>query len=605
MKNPTSPLKRPILLLLTLLCAAVASLQSVHAATITVTNTNDSGTGSLRQALAAAYDGDTINFASPTGTIALTSGELVVDKSVTISQVANQFNAGAIGANQLAIDGSNFYRVFHISSGKTVAISGLTIRNGLSNGNGGGIYNDHATLTVSNCTLFGNAAGEDGLYNGNGGGIYNDHATLTVSNCTIFGNAAGNGGGIYNDGASGSATLTISNSTLIDDRTPSAVFNSGGSSGSATVTITNSTFNSFLAGASIYNDAQGGSATVTITNSTFNCFLAGESIYNGAQGGSATVTLTNSTLNDSPIGNLGTLRIGNTILNSSDTDIPTIIPGQGTVTSLGYNLSSDSGGGYLTATGDQINKDPMLGHLAYYGGPVRTHMLLTGSPAIDKGKNVNGLATDQRGLARSIDDGSIANASGGDGTDIGAFERSPSDIDPTLIVTKTADTNDGVCNSDCSLREAITAANASATEAVIYFAVTGAVTLTRLPDRLPDLNNNMKILGPGLSGVNALAVVGFGGDPERLGRIFTVNPGKTVTISGLTIAFGFARGNVTNDWLGGGIYNHQATLTVSNCFLFGNFADDFGGGIYNDGTLTISNSTVSGNSADQCRRRHL
>ena len=145
------------------------------------------------------------------------------------------------------------------------------------------------------------------------------------------------------------------------------------------------------------------------------------------------------------------------------------------MTSLGYNLSRDRGGGYLTATGDQTNKDPMLGHLAYYGGPTRTHMLLTGSPAIDKGKNVNSLATDQRGFARHIDDGSIANASGGDGTDIGAFERSPNDIDPTLIVTKTADTNDGVCNSDCSLREAITAANASATEAVIYFAVTGAV----------------------------------------------------------------------------------------------------------------------------------
>ena len=61
----------------------LASL-SVSANTITVTNTNDSGPNSLRQALANANDGDTINFAV-TGTIGLTSGELLVAKSVTIS----------------------------------------------------------------------------------------------------------------------------------------------------------------------------------------------------------------------------------------------------------------------------------------------------------------------------------------------------------------------------------------------------------------------------------------------------------------------------------------------------------------------------------------
>ena len=64
-----------------LFSAVVIHLQ---ATTITVTNTNDSGPGSLRQALANASDGDTINFAV-TGTIGLTSGQLLVDKNVTIS----------------------------------------------------------------------------------------------------------------------------------------------------------------------------------------------------------------------------------------------------------------------------------------------------------------------------------------------------------------------------------------------------------------------------------------------------------------------------------------------------------------------------------------
>jgi len=57
----------------------------------------------------------------------------------------------------------------------------------------------------------------------------------------------------------------------------------------------------------------------------------------------------------------------------------------GTITSHGYNLSSDNGGGYLIGLGDQINTDPVLGPLQDNGGPTFTHALLAGSPAIDAG----------------------------------------------------------------------------------------------------------------------------------------------------------------------------------------------------------------------------
>src|SRR2546430_7397400 len=116
---------------LVFLCAVVIP---AHANLITVTNTNDSGPGSLRQALADVNDGDTITFAV-TGTIGLTSGELVVDKNITIS---------GPGAENLAINGNAKSSVFHIGSGQTVAISGLTIINGYTTGFGGGIHNDHA-----------------------------------------------------------------------------------------------------------------------------------------------------------------------------------------------------------------------------------------------------------------------------------------------------------------------------------------------------------------------------------------------------------------------------------------------------------------------------
>src|SRR4051812_17215395 len=94
-----------------------AAALPVHAATILVTNTNDSGPGSMRQALANANDGDMINFAV-SGVIRLTSGGLQVTSNVTIS---------GPGANQLSIDGNQAVFVFGILPGRTVSISGLTI----------------------------------------------------------------------------------------------------------------------------------------------------------------------------------------------------------------------------------------------------------------------------------------------------------------------------------------------------------------------------------------------------------------------------------------------------------------------------------------------
>lgn len=168
-----------------LLVLALSSAVPLWAATLTVANTNDSGLGSLRQAIADATPGDTINF-SVTGTITLTSGELFISKNLTIS---------GPGASSLAISGNNSSRVFNIGSG-TVAISGLTIQNGNASlgGAGGGIDNG-GTLTVTNSTLSGNSASA-------GGGIVNFGA-LTLANSTLSGNSGGSG--ILN--SDGSTTL--------------------------------------------------------------------------------------------------------------------------------------------------------------------------------------------------------------------------------------------------------------------------------------------------------------------------------------------------------------------------------------------------------------
>jgi hypothetical protein len=382
------------ILFATCLSALCLMALSVQAATITVLNTADSGAGSLRQALADANDGDMINFSVTTPTtITLTSGELLVNKNVTVS---------GPGADQLSVNGNAASRVFHINSGKSVTISGVTITNGSSSyGYGGGIYNDHATLAVSSCTLNGNSASYGG------GGIYNDgvsgSATLSITNSTLSGNSAGYGGGIFNDSrAFGSATLTINDSTLSGNNAAigGGIWNDGFEGSSATVTINNSTLsgNSADSSGGIFNNGAGGRATLTINNSTLSGNSASSSggIFNDGEDGLATLTINNSTLSGNSasiygggIYNYGpngsaTLEIRNTILKTGASG-ENIVNASGTVISDGYNLSSDNGGGFLTAAGDQVNTDPLLGPLQDNGGPTFTLELLSGSPAIDAG----------------------------------------------------------------------------------------------------------------------------------------------------------------------------------------------------------------------------
>src|SRR4051812_44391293 len=188
------------------------SVTAFRADIVTVTNTNDSGLGSLRDALAIANDGDTVDFAV-TGTITLTSGRLMVDKSITIS---------GPGAESLAVDGNAQDSIFYITSGVTVTISSLTITNGNSRFDGGGIYNQAATVTLDNCIISNNSA----QY---GGGIYNqaaiDDATLTVNNCVLIGNSvSAEGGGIYNFGYE-AATVTVYATSFSQN---SAGFSGGG-----------------------------------------------------------------------------------------------------------------------------------------------------------------------------------------------------------------------------------------------------------------------------------------------------------------------------------------------------------------------------------------
>jgi hypothetical protein len=307
--------------------------------TLTVTNSFDSGAGSLRAEIAAAHNGDTINFApSLVGqTITLTSGELLIKKSVTIN---------GPGTSQLTISGDNLSRVFELSNltKPQVTLSGLTISNGngvfaagssqTNNGKGGAILND-GTLTVSNCILSGNTAVQGGgIYNDQdgslliigstvsnnscpatgafGGGIENFYGTLTVSNSTVSGNfAAGAGGGIYEH----SGTVSSSSSSVSG--------NSAGwgaaidvDSGSAQVNNCklNSNFAKVIGGAIYISNVSG--TTVTVSGST----LSGNSAnVGGGIANDGTLSVTNCTLSNNSASNGGGIfnRYGSLTLSGS------------------------------------------------------------------------------------------------------------------------------------------------------------------------------------------------------------------------------------------------------------------------------------------------
>ena len=261
-------------------------LASAHAATLTVTTTADSGAGSLRAAIAAAAAGDTIQFAAALNgqTITLTSAQLLIDKNLTI----NGPGPGQLTVKRSTAGGTPSFRIFKIGFDHTVTIDGITINNGRAQGSfpgnsGAGIYNDGSVLTIANCIINGNTAG-------NGGGIFNDatnsgSAQLTITRSTLSDNIAVAGGGIFNYGRGDFifASVTLTDSTISGNSANdgAGAFNDGRDSGNAFLIISNSTFSgnsASVSGGGIYNNGRlmSNNTLVLLANSTMSGNSAGE-----------------------------------------------------------------------------------------------------------------------------------------------------------------------------------------------------------------------------------------------------------------------------------------------------------------------------------------
>ncbi len=283
--------------------ALLVSAAPAWASSLTVTNTADSGAGSLRAAIASANTGDSIRFSGALGgqTIHLTSGPLVIGKRVIIDNT---------GGGVLFIDGGGQggqdTSVFVITNSADVDFFDITVTNGnnfAGKGYGGGIDVDSGSLVLFGCTVSGNSAAN------NGGGIYcNQGAAIYLENgCTVSGNSCfGYGGGIC---ASIGSTVSILDTTVTGNSSET------GGNGIAllyatTATLADSTVsNNFdelppALGGAIFNE----SATLTISN----CVLSGNFNQIGAGGAvenfnSGTVRLINSTLSGNIAGTGGAI----------------------------------------------------------------------------------------------------------------------------------------------------------------------------------------------------------------------------------------------------------------------------------------------------------
>ena len=303
------------------------------------------------------------------------------------------------GVNKTFIDADSLDRVFDIFSPTSkVTISGLSVIHGsLPAGDdyqegGGGIRNT-GSLSLREISISGNHVDGEGVTTG--GGILNQ-STCTITNSTIEGNSARSGGGIFNEH---NAILDISSCTIHDNSAETG----GGLSNDGAARLVNVTINGNMAhlGSSPHGGAIWNSEDLEILQST----IAGNTT-SGHGGG---------------ISNNGVVSMINTIIASNTNGNCSSADG---IFSLGFNLESENTCGLDQET-DIIDVDPKLDKLKNNGGPTKTQALRSGSPAIDKGKNLlaEGIQTDQRGEKRPA----------GDGFDIGAYERQKISIVPFLV----------------------------------------------------------------------------------------------------------------------------------------------------------------------------
>ena len=610
--------KRPLLLSAALLLIALASLvlwtSTVQGATLTVTKLEDTNDGScdldcsLREAIDAAAPGDLVVL--PAGTYTLTFGsQLTIDKDLTLMGAG----ADVTTVQAATAPGLVFYRVLEVTSGN-VTISGVTLQHGNTADFGGGILN------MGNLTLADSAVSNNSAFVWSGGGISNSGSlsTLTLVNSTVSGNTSEkDGGGIFSGGTLNLTNSTVSNNTVFEST-------GGGIANTGNMKLVNTTITA--------NDDAGGAGGVENSGGSMdmvNTIIASNPTASSPDCSGGTIT----SLGNNLIGNgsgcsfvaltgdlVGTVGapidplLGPLQNNGGSTDTHALLFGsqaidgandaaapaadqrgvlrpQGGASDIGsYEVEVDPSAPIARVDTYAVDEDDVLivpapGVLANDTDPQEdtlTADLVTGTSSGALTLETDGSFTYTPDLDYNGNDSFLYVANDGlldsNGVTV-AITVSP--VVDILVVTKTGDTDDGVCNEDCSLREAIGAA----TPGDLVDIPAGTYTLD-LGSEL-SVEQDLTLSGAGsrdtiIQGADVLGTAGT--------RVLAIQNGVNANISGVTIR----HGDTTGLNSGAGISN-AGNLTLIDSAVTHNLAESLGGGIHNSGVAELTGTTVSGN----------
>lgn len=378
----SSHLRRAAVLLATG-TALLALADAAAAATLTVTSTSDAGAGTLRAALAAADDGDRIEFALPNPSSIELASELLVDRAVTL--------AGP-GWKALELSGGGVTRVLRVSAAG-VEIEGLAIRDGSAppsgeRAYGGGLLVEQSgDATLRETVVEDNVAGDLGGRVVGGGGIWvggvagGNGGSLHVVRSAIVGNlargvgsgglaASVSGGGLAASTAAASV-VTIEDSTVaanvIDSTSDGMAFGNGGGLAAT----------GFAAGRLVRS-------TVTANAVTVSGVTLSSAVGGGVSDNTAAAWQS-----------FGSIVAGNTV-QAVPSDCSSRLAGD-------HNVVGTSNGCAIGGTGNSV-VDPQLGSFGDHGGPTPSYALAPTSPALEAvpagGTACPAGAADQRGVAR-------------------------------------------------------------------------------------------------------------------------------------------------------------------------------------------------------------
>ncbi len=384
------------------------------AASLAVTScVDDAGIGTLRSVIAAAGEGDSVDLSGlACSAITLTQGAIPI--------LLDDLTIAGVGADKLAIDGAGVDRVFvHYGYG-TLDLQGVTVRNGVTrvagyHVTGGACIASNGYVTLDHATVKGCLAAGEGVY---GGGIVARGIAMYTS--TLSGNIALGSHPDTFTAAYGGGAMAY--------RGPAYLYASTVRGNRATHTLTD-THGSYCTGGGIFSDL-GGYAYASTFNANYSYGSGGgiashagfgisDSTISGNRakhktGGAVfarvfdSMLVNNSTIVDNTAGSSGggiyfvgvrdSLTSQSSIVANNTVDgVPADIATRGAFTIAGTNNLVTAVAANVTLPADTVHGDPRLLPLGDYGGPTRTRALGVGSPALDAGNNLAGLATDQRG----------------------------------------------------------------------------------------------------------------------------------------------------------------------------------------------------------------